>query len=143
IPHADMKNLPRFLQRREQYLDRSAELGENTFRFSLDFGRLCPALGEFNDRLMTEYIKTLLLMKIRGLEPFLTLHHFTMPRWLIQTDRHGDITVGGWEHPEAVRHFRYYVKNVIRYLTDDQRVHTILEALNITGEAREAIMHEG
>src|SRR5208283_5262101 len=69
IPHADTTALPRFLIHKEKYISRSSELSENMFRFSLEFGRLCPEAGQFNDKLMTEYVKALALIRLRGQEP--------------------------------------------------------------------------
>ena len=143
IPYADVTNLPIFLQRKEEYFDRSAELGENMFRFSFDFARLCPAKGQFNERLMAEYIKALLLIRVRGQEPFLTLHHFTMPRYLVQTDRNGNITAGAWENPEVTQQFRFYLANMIRFLIDEKSVVSILKTIDVSTEQRDAILHEG
>src|SRR6185369_13993568 len=41
----NISEFPRFFERKEQYIDRCAELGENMFRTSFDFGRLCPGEG--------------------------------------------------------------------------------------------------
>jgi beta-glucosidase len=143
IPAADVTNLPRFLARMEEYVGRSADLRENTYRFSLDFSRLCPSPGVFNESLMEQYLKTIIRIKLRGQEPFLTLHHFTMPRYLIETDRHGDISVGPWDHPKLAQSFRFYLQNVVRCLTDTKRLRTLLAAAGADSERAEAIMHEG
>jgi beta-glucosidase len=143
IPHADVTNLPRFLANKTQYLHRSAALSENMFRFSLDFGRLCPKAGEFNYPLMAEYMRALALIKAQGQEPFLTLHHFTMPRYLIKTDRNGSITAGGWEHPDVIRHFRFFISNVVAFLYQEPRIRPILEQLQLGREIQDRILHEG
>lgn len=143
IPRADINNLPRFLLKKDDYLRRSSALCENAFRFSLDFARLCPRPGEFNDALMSEYIRVLALIKAHGQEPFLTLHHFTMPRYLITTDRHGEITAGGWEHPDVVRHFRFFISNVIAALTQERRVRPLLRGLQLTPEIQDRIVKDG
>ena len=122
IPDADTTALPQFLSRKESYINRSAELSENMLRLSLDFGRLCPQEGQFNEPLMNEYVKTLALTRMRGQEPFVTLHHFTMPKYLIETDREGNIRAGGWEHRDVVQHFRFYAENVVRFLADQNRI---------------------
>jgi beta-glucosidase len=97
IPKADTTSLPQFLRWKESYINRSAELSENMFRFSLDFARLCPMIGHFDEDLMAEYIRTVALIRARGQEPFLTLYHFTLPKYLIRFDREGNIVAGGWE----------------------------------------------
>jgi beta-glucosidase len=143
IPKADTTALPQFLGRKEAYINRSAELSENMLRFSLDFGRLCPDEGQFNESLMKEYVKTLALAKMRGLEPFVTLHHFTLPKYLIKTDREGRIKSGGWEHRNALPHFRFYIQNVIRFLADPSRIRGTLSELVMTPDAQEKILSEG
>lgn len=143
IPNAKTTLLPKFLARRDGYIRRSAELSENMFRFSLDFGRLCPREGEFDEGLMTEYIKTLVLIKLGGLCPFLTLHHFTSPKWLIQTDRDGNIVSGAWENRGVTRHFGFYVNQVVSRLADRDRIRAILQELKLDAKAQERILSEG
>jgi beta-glucosidase len=143
IPLADVSNLPRFLTRKEAYLARSANLGENTYRFSLDFPRLCPTPGTFNDCLMDKYLMTLIRIRLLGREPFLTLHHFTMPRYLIQTDKHGNITAGPWEHPAVATHFRFYVQRVVQCLADEKRLHGLLAIAGASRKQADAIIDHG
>ena len=97
IPQAEVTALPRFLQKKELYIARSAYLSQNMLRFSLDFARLCPSENQFDEVLMDEYIETLLLIKASRQEPFLTFHHFTMPKYLVTINSKGNITAGGWE----------------------------------------------
>src|SRR3990167_3373514 len=117
----DINDFPRFLPNKEKYSNRSAELGENMFRFSMDFARLCPKEGEFNSALMADYVKALALVRAQGQEPMLTMHHFTMPRYLLETDSNDNITKGGWENPDVAKHFRFYVENVVKYLGDEDK----------------------
>jgi beta-glucosidase len=143
IPDADTTALPQFLGRRESYIRRSAELSENMVRLSLDFGRLCPEEGQFNEPLMKEYVKTLALIRLCGQEPFLTLHHFTMPKYLIETDQEGIIKIGAWEHRDAVQHFRFYVEKVIRFLANQSTMRGILAELGLSQDAQDKILSEG
>lgn len=143
IPHAEMNDLPRFLLKKNEYLGRSATLSENMFRFSLDFARLCPKGGEFNEDLMADYLRVLALIKAHGQEPFLTLHHFTMPRYLITTDGGGNITAGAWEHPDVVRHFRYFVSKVIAFLSQEARIGPILDNLKLDQDVQHRILRDG
>ena len=143
IPNAEISNLPRFLYRKEQYIRRSRELSQNMFRFSLDFARLCPDKGQFSEELMTEYIKVLALIRTSGQEPFLTLHHFTMPRSLIQTDPYGNLISGAWENRDIIQHFRFYIRNVVRFLTDELLIRRILSQLKINGTEADRIISEG
>jgi beta-glucosidase len=143
IPDADATALPQFLRHTEAYTTRSAELSENMLRLSLDFGRLSPAEGQFNEPLMKEYVKACALARMRELEPFVTLHHFTLPKCLLAIDRAGMIKAGGWEHRDAVQHFRFYTQNVVRYLADPDRVRGALTELGMSSDAQQKILAEG
>ena len=143
IPQADTASLPRFLHYKDSYIRRSGELSENMFRFSLDFGRLCPELGQFNEKLMEEYIQTMALIRACGQEPFITLHHFTMPRCLTAIDRKGNISAGGWENPKVSQHFRFYVQNVFRLLADRTKLRGMLAGLSIGMDETERILSDG
>ncbi|OHA57284.1 MAG: hypothetical protein A2588_02460 [Candidatus Veblenbacteria bacterium RIFOXYD1_FULL_43_11] len=139
----DINHFPRFLPNKEKYIDRSAELGENMFRFSLDFARLCPKEGEFDSALMAEYVKALALVRAHGQEPMLTMHHFTMPRYLLETDNNDNITQGGWENPEVSKHFRFYVENVVKYLGDEDKVRKVLASEKFDKPAQDKLLSEG
>ncbi|KKS81215.1 MAG: Glycoside hydrolase family 1, partial [Parcubacteria group bacterium GW2011_GWD2_43_10] len=120
-----------------------AELGENMFRFSLDFARLCPKEGEFDSALMAEYVKALALVRAHGQEPMLTMHHFTMPRYLLETDSNENITKGGWENPDVSKHFRFYVENVVKFLGDEDKIRHILASEKFDKPAQDKLLSEG
>ena len=121
-PAADTTRLPTFLRLKDRYIARSSELSENMFRLSFEFPRLCPKQGEFNHALMDEYIRTLLIARSFGIEPLMTLYHFTMPKNLTTTGTNGDIAVGAWEHEDVVKRFRFYVESVVSALADHNRI---------------------
>lgn len=138
-----IEDYPRFLSNKEKYINRSNELGENMFRFSLDFARLCPKPGEFNSDLMAEYVKALALVRAHGQEPMLTMHHFTMPRYLIETDTQDNIIKGGWENPEVSQHFKFYVENVVKFLGDENKIRYILGSEKFDNNAQDQLLSEG
>ncbi|MGP8217005.1 MAG: family 1 glycosylhydrolase [Bacteroidia bacterium] len=127
IPKQSRHELPSFFTHKELYVKRSLEIGQNMFRFSLDFGRLCPKQGDFNLALMAEYVKVLAHIKANGQEPMLTIYHWPMPCFLLKTANDGKIEAGGWENPEVIKHYRFYVENVIRFLADEKLVRKALE----------------
>jgi beta-glucosidase len=144
ITHKQVEaQLPHFLAKSQKYIDRSAELGNNMVRFSIDFARLCPAKGEFNAPLMAEYVRVLARIRISRQEPMLTMHHFTMPRYLVETDQKGAITKGGWEHPEVLKHFRFYMESVVKFLGDKDAIRAILIEENCNATIQEQLLDEG
>jgi beta-glucosidase len=66
----------------EEALDRAAAIGCNAFRLSVEWTRLEPVQGDFDQAAMERYIEILAMCASRGLEPIITLHHFTHPWWL-------------------------------------------------------------
>jgi beta-glucosidase len=71
-----------FWRRPEEALDRAAAIGCNAFRLSVEWARLEPRPGAFDDAALERYAEILSLCTARGLEPIVTLHHFTHPWWL-------------------------------------------------------------
>src|SRR6266446_1151446 len=55
------------------------ELGCKAFRFSLAWSRLEPRRGEFNEEAFAHYQQVIETIRAAGMEPIMTLHHFTWP----------------------------------------------------------------
>jgi beta-glucosidase len=66
----------------EEALDRAAAIGCNTLRLSVEWARLEPEPDRFDEAALERYGEILELCAARGLEPMVTLHHFTHPAWL-------------------------------------------------------------
>ncbi len=71
-----------FWRHPEEALDRAAAIGSNAFRLSVEWARLEPRPGEFDHAALERYAEILALCAARGMEPIVTLHHFTHPGWL-------------------------------------------------------------
>ena len=71
-----------FWRHPEEALDRAASIGCNAFRLSVEWARLEPRPGAYDARALERYAEILSLCAERGLEPIVTLHHFTHPFWL-------------------------------------------------------------
>ncbi len=134
---------PRFFDKKELYIRRSADLGENMFRLSFDFGKLCPAPGVFNKRLMEEYVQILALIRDRGEEPMITLYHWPTPAHLLVTDKEDRILAGAWEHHDVLHHFRFYIKSIIGFLSDNHKVNAALTSAGFNKEKREKFLGDG
>ncbi len=66
----------------EAQLDRAASLGIDSFRLSVEWSRCEPAEGEVDEAAFDRYRDILGACRARGLEPLVTLLHFTHPSWL-------------------------------------------------------------
>ena len=78
------------------------DLGATAFRMSLEWARIEPQRGRFDDAVLDGYRRRLLAMTGVGLRPVVTLHHFTHPIWF-----HRETP---WHLPESVGAFRRYAR---------------------------------
>jgi beta-glucosidase len=139
----DPEKFPQFLKKKEAYINRSAELGDNMFRFSLDFARLCPKEGEFDNELMADYVKALALVRARGQEPMLALYHWPMPVFMTEKNQEGNISHGGWENPETAKQFQFYIENIVKFLADEDKMRGVLSQEQFGKEAQDKFLAEG
>lgn len=107
--------------RYEEDIRLMAEAGLNAYRFSIEWARIEPKQGEFDENEIEHYRKVIACCKENGVEPIVTLHHFTSPAWVISR--------GGWENEEVVDWFANYVQYVVKHLGSELRyICTINEA---------------
>jgi beta-glucosidase len=86
------------------------DLGFNAYRFSLEWSRIEPEDGEFSRVALDHYRRMCATCHELRLEPIVTLHHFTTPRWVAAR--------GGWTAPGTAELFARYVERVIAHLGD-------------------------
>lgn len=58
------------------------DLGHNAHRISLEWSRIEPKEGTFDPTAVEHYRKVIKSLKDNGLEPFVTIWHWTLPLWL-------------------------------------------------------------
>ncbi len=63
------------------------DLGANAYRFSIEWSRLEPTEGTWDDAAWQHYADEITQLRAAGIEPMVTLLHFTLPLWL--ADRGG------------------------------------------------------
>jgi beta-glucosidase len=85
-------------------------LGHNAHRLSLEWSRIEPAPGEFSRTALAHYRRVLAALADSGMTGFITLHHFTLPRWFAAQ--------GGWLAPDAIGMFVRYCQRVVAELGD-------------------------
>jgi beta-glucosidase len=59
-----------------------AALGQNAHRFSVEWSRVEPLEGRFDRDALAHYADVVRACGENGMEPVVTLHHFTFPLWL-------------------------------------------------------------
>ena len=57
-------------------------LGHTAHRFSIEWSRIEPEEGKFDERGIEHYREVIAALRGRGMEPFVTLWHWTLPIWL-------------------------------------------------------------
>ena len=95
--------------------------GLNAYRFSIEWARIQPEDGVFDDEQIEHYRKVIRCCREHEIEPVVTLFHFSSPVWIIRK--------GGWEAETVVEDFEKYVTYVIKALGSEIKyVCTINEA---------------
>jgi beta-glucosidase len=97
-----------FYEDYESFLELVKQWKHNAFRFSIEWSRIEPAKGLYNDMAMQHYIKMVDTCNAYGLEPFVTLWHYTHPDWFADE--------GYWNNPKSVDSYLRYVEYVAKNL---------------------------
>jgi beta-glucosidase len=87
-----------------------AGLGCNAYRFSLEWSRIEPEPGYFSHAALDHYKRMVACCQERGITPFVTLNHFTTPRWFAG--------IGGWGNSGAADRFGRYAARVTEHMGD-------------------------
>jgi len=96
-----------------------AALGLGAYRFSIEWARIEPEEGSFSAAALGHYQRCVDHCLVRGVEPVLTFHHFTLPLW--QARR------GGFTDPEFADRFARYCEHAARALNGFSTACTINE----------------
>jgi beta-glucosidase len=86
------------------------ELNQNAHRLSVEWSRIEPSEGEFDAHQIRHYRDVLGELREQGIQPMVTLHHFTSPLWFAHK--------GGWRAPGAARAFLPFVHRMVDELGD-------------------------
>ncbi|WP_316574392.1 family 1 glycosylhydrolase [Nocardia canadensis] len=96
-----------------------AEAGLIAYRFSIEWARIEPAEAHISRAELAHYRRMIDTARDLGLEPVVTLQHFTVPRWFAED--------GGWMDDRAIARFGRYVEAAATILGDVAWVCTINE----------------
>lgn len=80
------------------------DLGVNSYRFSLAWNKIEPEKGRFDESALKHYDELIDELRRNGIEPMITLHHFTHPLWFER--------LGAFEKEENIAHFVDFSKLV-------------------------------
>lgn len=80
------------------------KLNLKAYRFSIEWSRIEPKEGEFNEREINHYKKVLISLKKENIKSMVTLWHFTNPLWIIEKK--------GWENKKVIFYFKRYSEKI-------------------------------
>jgi beta-glucosidase len=87
-----------------------ADLGFNTYRFSVEWARIEPEEGFFSLAELDHYKRMLAACHEHQLTPMVTYYHFSLPRWFA--------IKGGWQNEKAADLYARYCEKTTRHLGD-------------------------
>ena len=90
--------------------DIAKSLGHNAHRFSIEWSRIEPEEGKFDEKEIEHYREVIKALRERGMEPFVTLWHWTNPVWI------GDINA--WINKDTVKYFLRYAEKMFKVYGD-------------------------
>ena len=104
--------------RYEEDFDLAKVMNNNAHRFSIEWSRIEPEEGKFNEKEIEHYRNIIKMLKIRGLEPFVSLWHWTVPIWFSKK--------GGFEKRENIKYFVRFCEVVVEEFKNDVKFWLVL-----------------
>ena len=87
------------------------KIGVTHYRFSIEWARVEPEPGKYNEAALAHYVSMCRKLKEAGIEPVVTLWHFSFPAWLTDPKDNNKVN---WLHPLARERWNLYVSKVVR-----------------------------
>lgn len=89
----------------EQDFDLLSKLNMNAYKFSIEWARIEPSQGAWDAAALDHYKNYIKALRSRGIEPVVTLFHYTLPDWFAE--------MGGFEKRSNVDLFIRFVDQVM------------------------------
>lgn len=87
------------------------QLGSKSYRFSVEWSRLEPSRGAWEGTVAARYKEWAHKLRAAGIEPMVTLFHFTLPKWVAAQ--------GGFENRQTMDDFAAFAERVATVLGDE------------------------
>ena len=98
--------------------------GHNAHRFSIEWSRIEPEEGKFDQKEIEHYRKVILALRERGIEPFVTLWHWAEPIWFDEK--------GGWTNKKSVEYFSRFVEKIVGEYKDLVKFWVVINEPNVS-----------
>jgi beta-glucosidase len=86
------------------------KIGVTHYRFSIEWARVEPEPGHYNEAALARYVAMCRKLKEAGIEPVVTLWHFSFPAWLTDSKDNNKVN---WLNPLARERWNLYVTKVV------------------------------
>ncbi|KKT40000.1 MAG: Beta-glucosidase [Candidatus Giovannonibacteria bacterium GW2011_GWA2_44_13b] len=90
--------------------DIAKSLNHNAHRFSIEWSRIEPEEGKWDEKEIEHYREVIKALRERGIEPFVTLWHWTNPVWFANR--------GGWVRNDSPLIFARFCKKIAESFPD-------------------------
>jgi beta-glucosidase len=100
-----------------------ADLGFNTYRFSIEWSRIEPEEGQFSNAELEHYRRVLSACREHHLNTMVTYSHFAMPLWFAKK--------GAWTNPSAPDLFARFCERATKHLGAQIDIATTFNEPNI------------
>jgi beta-glucosidase len=81
-------------------------LGVTMYRFSIEWAKVEPQEGVFDEKMLDEYVDQIDRLNAAGIESMVTLYHFTFPVWVSN--------YGGWDWDGIAPAFQAFTEKVVQ-----------------------------
>jgi len=98
------------LYRWKEDIDLMSKMGIKIYRLSIEWARIEPEKGKYDEEAVLWYRRLLEYIKSKGIAPLLTLHHFTNPLWFE--------SLGGFAEPANIQIFLGFAEYAVRKFSD-------------------------
>jgi len=102
----------------EEDFDIAKSLGHNANRFSIEWSRVEPEEGKFDEKEIEHYRNVLRSLKKRNITPFVTLWHWSEPLWFTKN--------GSWKNKKSPFSFERYTKKIAESLGEEIKFYITL-----------------
>lgn len=99
--------------RYKEDIELAHSLHMNALRFSVEWSRIEPNMGSWDSQAIAHYREYVSQLKKQGIEPVLTLFHFTVPVWFSE--------MGGFEKRSNSKYFIRFAEKILTELGGDIR----------------------
>jgi len=101
-------------------LEALKKIGVSHYRFGVEWARVEPQPGRYNEAAIRRYVEMARKLKAAGIEPVVTLWHFTFPSWMVTK---GNAGKSRWLHPLYRERWPLYVEKITKAMGNTVRIY--------------------